>query len=225
MFRKYYLIDENLRICGKIKYNGNFVKVLSVLSVLSFAAVIALVCCIVRANGNHAKACLAYEKKYDTTVTGLKAEIDYANTMTEECGLHTEIGRRLISKETVGCPTRDEVWEYINELKPWYPDIIMAQAIQESSCGKTSPKGTNNLFGMGVPAKRETTALNAGQNDKYSVYKDWKMSVIDRVLWELYVFNYVKPTRSHYMAMLGNSNYAKSEGYGEKIEKISKDYR
>ena len=76
---------------------------------------------------------------------------------------------------------------------------------------------------MTLPSNRETTAMNIGTSDKYSKYKNWELSVIDRVLWELYVFNYKKPTKKEYLKKL--KSYAEDEHYLDKIGKIADTYK
>ena len=166
----------------------------------------------------------ALEKSnHNYCVDSLQEVIDYCNTMIEECNLHSFIGQLYIKRSNHTPCTKDNIWKFINTLDVWYPEYIMAQAIQESECGRTSPKGSNNLFGMTLPSNRETTAMNIGTSDKYSKYKNWELSVIDRVLWELYVFNYKKPTKKEYLKKL--KSYAEDEHYLDKIGKISETYK
>lgn len=160
---------------------------------------------------------------HNNCVDSLQEVIDYSNTMIEECNLHSFIGQLYIKRTNHTPCNKENIWDFIKTLNVWYPEYIMAQAIQESSCGKTSPNGTNNLFGMTLPRNRETTAMNIGTSDRYAKYKNWQLSVIDRVLWELYVFNYKKPTKKEYIEKL--KSYAEDEHYIDKIRKLSKNYK
>lgn len=163
------------------------------------------------------------ESVYMKNVDSLQCTIDYLNTMVEDCNLHSFIGQLYIKRTNHTPCNKENIWNFIKTLNVWYPEYIMAQAIQESSCGSTSPNGTNNLFGMKLPRNRETTAMNIGTSDRYAKYKNWELSVIDRVLWELYVFNYKKPTKKEYLEKL--KTYAEDEHYIDKINKLSENYK
>lgn len=163
------------------------------------------------------------ESVYMKNVDSLQCSIDHLNTMVEDCNLHSFIGQLYIKRTNHTTCNKENIWNFIKTLNVWYPEYIMAQAIQESSCGKASPNGTNNLFGMTLPRNRETTAMNIGSSDRYAKYKNWELSVIDRVLWELYVFNYKKPTKKEYLEKL--KTYAEDKQYVDKITKLSKNYK
>lgn len=163
------------------------------------------------------------ENVYIKNVDSLQCAIDYSNTMVEECNLHSFIGQLYIKRTNHTPCNKENIWNFIKTLDVWYPEYVMAQVIQESSCGTTSPKGSNNLFGMTLPSNRETTAMNIGTSDRYAKYKNWELSVIDRVLWELYVFNYKKPTKKEYLKKL--KSYAEDEHYIDKISKLSENYK
>lgn len=135
----------------------------------------------------------------------------------EESNIHALIGQFTLSKKNNSC-TRENLRELLDSINVWYPEYIIAQAILESGCGRTSPEGSNNLFGMRVPGSRETTALNIGSKE-YARYLNWELSVLDRVLWELYAFGHKRPTRDEYLNKL--KTYAEDDKYIEKIRKIS----
>lgn len=132
---------------------------------------------------------------------------------------------------TTPCPkaTHDNVWEFIKKCDSWYPDIVMMQAVQESNVGKSDvAKRCNNLFGMTKPEKRKLRCdINRNnKKEKYAEYLDWRFSVIDRILWERWLFrNYnKKPSIDEYMKVIDNM-YSETEGYATIVYKNAEKYR
>lgn len=166
---------------------------------------------------------LQYEYMIGKLSDSLNYELNYANTLAEKCNLHTMIGAAAIEKNKNEVISKDSVWKYIKSLGVWYPEYIMAQAIVESNCGQTMPHKSNNMFGMTIPNHRETTALpKANKDEVYAKYKNWKLSVIDRILWELAVFGNIKPTEEEYLKRI--SCYAESPTYLDAIKSKAKEY-
>ena len=153
----------------------------------------------------------------------LTNELDFIKTQLEVKSIHEIYGKISISKEMLDDASIDDVWNFILSLNVWYPEYIMAQAIVESGCGELMPANSNNMFGMKVPKTRESVAINKGSDEVYAKYKNWKESVIDRVLWELNVFNYIKPTEEEYLAKI--KKYATSETYLNAINSVAKRYK
>jgi hypothetical protein len=165
-----------------------------------------------------------YECKIQNLNDSLQFELDYAKTLSEKCHIYTEIGKVSVERDKYHILTEDSIWAYIKSLGVWFPEYIMAQAVIESQCGKVTPNKSNNLFGMTIPQRRETTALApSNKNDVYAKYKNWKMSVIDRVLWELDAFKNIKPTEEAYLKRI--SSYAQSPTYLEKVKSTAKSYK
>ena len=140
--------------------------------------------------------------------------------------LHSIAGGFAI-KPSNSHPNSDTVWKFIQKCKPWYPEIIMAQAQLESGCGTSEiAKKANNLFGMRTidqnKSTRPTTQIPGMDYNGYGVYTCWEMSVIDRILWELHRNAHKKPEYRKYIDRL--SVYAEAEEYLEKVERISKKY-
>lgn len=170
------------------------------------------------------KLVTAYESKIKTLGDSLQFELNYAKTLAEKCHIYTEIGKVSVEREKYHILTEDSVWDYIKSLDVWYPEYIMAQAVIESQCGKVTPNRSNNLFGMTIPQRRETTAIQTNnKNDVYAKYKNWKMSVIDRVLWELDIFRNIKPNEEEYVKRIGS--YAQSPTYLDKVKSVAKTYK
>jgi len=117
------------------------------------------------------------------------------------------------------------VYEIICECGAWYPDIIMAQYQIESGSGKsTLAKSANNLFGMRIAMRRPTTQLSGMSNGGYGVYLNWEHSIIDRILWERWIFKGEMPSREAYMNRLA-AIYAESPCYRETIEATAQKYK
>ena len=53
--------------------------------------------------------------------------------------------------------------------------------------------------------------------NSYGGYDSWKLSVLDRVLWDLFIFDSIKPQRDEYLRAL--RNYAESRDYINIIQK------
>jgi len=116
------------------------------------------------------------------------------------------------------------VYEIICECGAWYPEIIMAQYKIESGGGKsTLAKSSNNLFGMRVAMRRPTTQLSGTSNSGYGVYLNWEHSIIDRILWERWIFKGEKPNYESYMSRL-ETIYAESSCYRATIETAARKY-
>jgi hypothetical protein len=164
-----------------------------------------------------------HEQQIDSITNELTYELNFVQTQLEIKTIHEAYGKLSISKEEIEEPTVDAVWDFIKTLNTWYPEYIMAQAIVESNCGNTMPHKSNNMFGMMVPKSRETVAINKNTEDIYAKYRNWKEGVIDRVLWELDVFGYDKPSEEEYLKKL--KNYATSETYLSTIHSVAKRYK
>lgn len=111
------------------------------------------------------------------------------------------------------------LYNYLNEINAWYPDILLAQAkIESASYTSTVFKKASNLYGMKQVNSRfhcQTSSYNS-----YGGYDSWKLSVLDRVLWDLFIFDSIKPQRDEYLRVL--RNYAESRDYINIIQKTIK---
>jgi len=133
---------------------------------------------------------------------------------------------------TTECPkaTHDNIWEFIKKCDPWYPDIIMMQAVQESECGKSDVgKRCCNLFGMKKPFLRKIRCDINRNNKKeiYAEYLDWRFSVIDRILWDRWMFRNKedKPSIDEYLRVIDGVYNTETKGYGATIYKNAEKYR
>lgn len=98
-----------------------------------------------------------------------------------------------------------------------YPDIVMAQAkIETGHFTSKVFKENNNLFGMKLPEKRNTTAV--GEQHNHAMYTSWKQSVIDYKIWQDRVLTKVKSRRA-YLKYL-HKHYATNKQYVKLIKKM-----
>lgn len=217
---KTILIDsETLENKGSVRLNPITIKklyhiIISLMIVLFFTIVLC-----VSQTYNLNRAIKSYEKEVLSVTDSLNNVIDSISTESEIKILHSEIGRHSITKHDYSRPSEKDVYDFAKGIGAWYPEIITAQAIIESGCGKHIPEKSNNLFGMKVPGKRETTAHNRGSVDVYAKYGNWKLCVADRILWELHRYGNHKPSYEEYLE--GFSTYAEDENYIEKIVNIA----
>lgn len=219
IFKRYHIFDADKLeyegvYCGNLKLFKHMLLIVFAFA-LSVAANIEQMVLCKQKLGEVREECTI---KIVTSTDSLVYVIDSLQTINEMNKLHYLIGK--ISIERSGKkphqPTTEEVLSFVRECGAWYPDLITAQAIVESGCGRTSPQGTNNLFGMKIPQRRETTAVNVHSGDTYAKYKDWRLSVVDRVLYDYFVFKGHKPTREKYITQMSD-NYAEDVDYKGKI--------
>ena len=121
--------------------------------------------------------------------------------------------------------THELLYEVINVKNIKHPEVVFAQAIIESGHFK-SPLfiNKNNLFGMKVPKKRETTAVNKG-NKGYAKYHSWDSSVDDYLLWQEFTLkNKNELTKTQYLSLLGKI-YAKDKNYITSLKRVMNKHK
>jgi hypothetical protein len=115
---------------------------------------------------------------------------------------------------------REMVFNAIDNMDFKFKDIVKAQAILESGHFKSDVfRHNNNVFGIRLPKKRETTAI--GSNLGYAVYNDICLSIEDRLLYEKRYLS--KFTKEQYYSYL-NRVYAKNKTYSKKLKNIQKRF-
>jgi hypothetical protein len=104
---------------------------------------------------------------------------------------------------------------FLKNNNAWYPEILLKQAKLESG-NYTSDvfNNTNNLYGMKKVGKRQTTQLKSTYNG-YGCYTNWCESVLDRMLWDIFMFGNNKPTKEEYLSAM--NIYAEDMNYESKI--------
>lgn len=117
----------------------------------------------------------------------------------------------------------NEVYKMCVQSGAWYPEIIMAQYIIESGSG-TSQVAANarNFYGMKyIGTKGRPTLQIPHMNvNGYGMYLNWQHSILDRVLWDDYVFNKTIPSREQYLNKISGI-YAEDPDYIDKILRIA----
>ena len=116
--------------------------------------------------------------------------------------------------------SHESLYEQIIKFGIKFPDVVFAQAVLES--GNFTSKlfqSANNLFGMKIPSKRESTAIGQTKSG-YSKYDDWNFSVYDYFLWQEYMLKkHGDLTKSQYLALLGKI-YAEDKKYVSSIKRV-----
>lgn len=121
--------------------------------------------------------------------------------------------------------THKLLYEQITEKNIKYPEVVFAQAVLESGHFKAPIFTTkNNLFGMKVPKKRETTAVNKGKKG-YAKYNTWECSVDDYLLWQDFTLkNKNNLTKNQYLSLLGKI-YAEDKDYVLTLKRVMGNHK
>lgn len=117
----------------------------------------------------------------------------------------------------------NEVYKMCVQSGAWYPEIIMAQFILESGSGTSKIASTaRNFYGMKyIGTKgRPTLQIPSMNVGGYGIYINWQHSILDRVLWDDYVFNKTIPSKEQYLNKI-SSIYAEDPDYIDKILRIA----
>lgn len=121
--------------------------------------------------------------------------------------------------------THELLYEQIIEKNIKHPEVVFAQAVLESGHFKAPLFiNKNNLFGMKVPKKRETTAINKGKKG-YAKYHSWDSSVDDYLLWQQFTLkNKSELTKTQYLSLLGKI-YAKDKKYISSLKRVMSEHK
>jgi flagellum-specific peptidoglycan hydrolase FlgJ len=108
----------------------------------------------------------------------------------------------------------------MNRIK--YPEVVISQIMIETGYLTSKLcKANNNLLGMMVPSKRETTATN---NKGFAKYTNWMDCISDYKLYQDYILSRNKiDNKKQYIAFL-HRNYAKSPLYKKRLTELSNKY-
>lgn len=148
-------------------------------------------------------------------ITKLLQEKEYDKNIIT---LHNNIGKASLEKDIIYNKTI--LYDYVDKLDVWFPEIIKAQITLESNDGNSYlAKNANNLFGMKKVYLRETTQESKDFKG-YGVYKNYKLSILDRILWDYTIFK-EKPNKEEYLETLAVI-YAEDENYIKKLTNIIK---
>lgn len=120
--------------------------------------------------------------------------------------------------------THHDLYQKLLEYNIEYPDIVFAQAVIETgNFTSTLFRSQNNLFGMKMPGRRETTAIGKNKSG-YAKYINVDDSILDYYLFQQFVMRKKKMTRKEYLSYIGR-NYAADKNYVNKINKKIKEYK
>lgn len=159
-------------------------------------------------------------KEHEEEMTNLIEEMIISERNKD---LHCLIGEYILLDKTV-VPHDTVVYEFIKQAGIWYPDIVMAQYVIESAHGKSAlSENASNFFGMRKVRNRITVQELDKDYNGYGVYRNWQLSVLDRELWDLHVFDSV-PTRNDYLKQIGYI-YAEDKDYISKITAEAKRWK
>lgn len=113
----------------------------------------------------------------------------------------------------------EEFLAFANNAGAWYPHALLAQAKLESAHFTSNVfKQNNNLFGMKCAYYRLNCQTNNGSS-QYGYYKNWQLSVIDRILWDEEIFDSQPEDVDDYIASLGTF-YAEDSNYCKKLHQL-----
>ena len=109
------------------------------------------------------------------------------------------------------------VYKQLVRIGVAYPDVVLAQAkIETGNFTSKIFRENNNMFGMKLPERRQTTAV--GESRNHAKYTDWIQSIRDYKLWQDQMIHKA-PTKRAYLAYL-RRNYAEDKNYIKKIKQI-----
>ena len=118
----------------------------------------------------------------------------------------------VISTDTLSM--RDSVEIFMKEINLGHAEIAITQAALESAHFTSDIfKENNNLFGMKKAYHRPH--VQTGVNRGHATYDNWRMSVIDYALYQIYVAKGL--TTDEYQKFIGK-HYAEDPIYSQKIK-------
>ena len=116
--------------------------------------------------------------------------------------------------------SKEVFMEYLEKSGIMFPEVVYAQAIQESNFESAIWRENHNPFGMKVAGSRPTTAL--GERRGHAYYLHWKYAVQDMALFQAAFLRKIR-TEDEYIQYL-EQHYA-GKGYGHKIRNVLKQIR
>ena len=164
--------------------------------------------------------------KYIAEQNTNKQLVEYIEVAEYDLNVELLAGRYATSRTPV--PTdMNEVYKMCIQSGAWYPEVIMAQFIIESGSGTSNlAKKARNFYGMKyIGTKGRPTLQIPDMNvSGYGMYLNWQHSVLDRVLWDDWVFSKTKPeSREKYLAKI-NGVYAEDPNYITKVISIANEW-
>lgn len=224
MYKRNYhvqLINQDLRTVDIIPdINPEQIKHMKIYNSITITTIITVLFTIIIL----LSGCLIYQHMlYTKHVNNLSNELSVINDNVQTDIIYRETGEAFI-KNNIPFPNDSliNVYQYIKQLKAWYPEVIFAQLLLESNNGKSFlAKNYNNYFGMKKAKSRPSLQLPNTYNG-YAIKLNWKHSIIDRILWDKYMFNNIKPSKTDYIKAL--SIYAEDKDYVPKLKQVLQKY-
>lgn len=113
--------------------------------------------------------------------------------------------------------SEESLKEEIKRMNFKYPDIVYAQAIEETGRFKSEVfKQNNNLFGLKIPNLRPTLAM--GENLNHAKFKNWHDSLAERALWEAQNTSNIYSEKEYYQLL--DAIYAEKPNYSQRLKQI-----
>lgn len=113
---------------------------------------------------------------------------------------------------------KENVYLAIKSLGIIYPDVVFAQFLIESGNLESKLVRTNNnIAGMKLPRKRQTTATMSKHG--YAVYDSWYSCVIDYKFWQDMVLDKRKLSKSQYLNYISDK-YASHSDYKQRVKRV-----
>jgi uncharacterized FlgJ-related protein len=150
---------------------------------------------------NEARKHKGIAQKHFDTIQILEDKVNDRDYEESKVSLYYEIGAAYLEKDCGEC-NKENICKYIDYLADigvvWYPDVIKSCCQIESNFGQSNvAKNYNNLFGMDHPTVRKTLSIKCS-GGRFATFKNWKCSVLDRVLWDFATFSKHIPTKGEY---------------------------
>jgi len=208
--RKYSFDDENL-----VYKKEKFISRTTILLITIVCLLVLLLVIEIRKVGEHEVTA----QKHFETVKELREEISNKEYVEDELNLYTEIGQASLEKDCGEC-NEENICAYIDYLAEmgvvWHPEIMKACCKLESDFGKSDvAKKYNNLFGMDHPRVRKTLSMYA--SGRFATFKNWKCSILDRVLWDFTNYD-TRPTKEGYYEKMSKKYNTELNDYVERLK-------
>lgn len=198
------IVDENLNDCSELLID----KLNKKLTILNKMATISAILCVIFWVGLLFMFIKYYTEKSENEF--LEEKIQQEEQMLS---LEYSIGYWFINQP--GQISDSILYAFLKDNNAWYPDILLKQAkVESANYSSNIYENTNNLYGMKKVGKRQTTQLNNTYKG-YGCYNNWCLSVLDRILWDIFIFKGEKPNREEYLKAM--SIYAEDEDYINKL--------
>lgn len=218
-YQSRYIYDNVQLIYKRKDFVSNIITVL-----LSF---IFLLICSLFIQSNEARKHKGIAQKHFETIQMLEDKVNDRDYEESKISLYYEIGAAYLEKDCGEC-NQENICEYIDYLADigviWYPDVIKSCCQIESNFGQSNvAKNYNNLFGMDHPTVRKTLSIKCS-GGRFATFKNWKCSVLDRVLWDFATFSKHIPTKEEYYNKIITKYNTKNTDYKNIITRCAEKF-